>query len=171
MDEFDTLEALAASADQNPNAPAPAGVVASADAVAEPLPPGPDEQALDLVNAFAGFVVGYAPDTATIWTEEARGRSAAALAPLMIKYNISLMAIPPELTAAIIVGPLLYRSATIVAEKIKADRVAAAAAARPGASTRQAVEAAEPAAIAPGATESGAGPAVPVHPQMALYKP
>lgn len=170
MQDLDTLEALAVSADQNPNAPAPAGVVASA-VPAEPLPPGPDEQALDLVNAFAGFVVGYAPDTAVVWTEEARGRSAAALAPLMVKYNISLMAIPPELTAAIVVGPLLYRSATIVGEKIKADRAAAAAkkaeTAPPG--TRQAAQAAETRTIAPGATEDGSGPAVAVHPQMGLY--
>lgn len=171
MDDIATLEAMAASADLNPNAPAPAGVVAS-DAPAELPPPGPDEQALDLVNGFAGLLTGYAPATEAVWTEEARQRSAAVIAPLMVKYNFSLMAIPPELTAAMVVGPLLYRSAGIVAEKIKADRAEAeakAAAARGGAG-KQVHQAQQRGQVAPGATEDGSAPAAPAHPQMALYK-
>lgn len=164
MNELDKLDDLAAEADLDKNAPA--GTVLP-DANPEPQPPGPEEQALDLVNGFAGLLVGYAPDTATIWTPEARASSAAVIAPLMVKYNFSLMAIPPELTAAIVVGPLLYRSATIVGEKIKADRAAkvpekGAAPPPPGAASPQPV---------PGATENGIAPAVPAHPQMALYKP
>lgn len=124
-----------------------------------------------MVNAFADLVTGYAPATADVWTIEARVRSAAVLSPLMVKYNISLMAIPPELTAAIVVGPLLYRSATIVADKVKADRAEAAAkkAAEQGAARQQSQAVSEHTGVAPGATEDGSGPAVPVHPQMALY--
>lgn len=169
MEDLESLGGLAAAADSQ-NAPAPAGVVAS-DAPAELPAPGPQEQALDMVNAFAGLLGGYCPATAEVWTEEARQRSAAVLAPLMVKYNFSLMAIPPEMTAAIVVGPLLYRSATIVAEKVRADRAAAAAkkAAEQGAAGQQAHQAQDHTGIAPGATESGAGPAVPVHSQMGLY--
>ncbi len=169
MEDLDTLGGMAAAADTL-NAPAPAGVSAS-DVPAEPQPPGLEEQALDMVNAFAGLMAGYCPATAEVWDEGARVRSAAAIAPLMEKYNFSLMAVPPELTAAIVVGPLLYRSATMVADKVRADRAEAAArkAAEQGAARQQSQRATEHTGIAPGATQDGSGPAVPVHPQMALY--
>ncbi|MYM96246.1 hypothetical protein [Duganella vulcania] len=167
MEDLDNLAALAADADAT--APPPPGAVAVQDV---PAPPGPDEQALDMVNGFAGMLAGYAPDAAAVWTPEARQASAQAIAPLMVKYNFSLMAIPPELTAAIVVGPLLYRSATIVRDKLQADR---AAKAQPGA------QPAPPAAAQPvgfqgvavemnPAPENGLPPGTAVHPQMALYK-
>lgn len=160
MEELDQLAGLAAEADIDKTAPAGAVV---AEAEAEPHVPGPEEQAADLVNGFAGLLVGYAPETATIWTPEARASSAAVIAPLMVKYNFSLMAIPPELTAALVVGPLLYRSATIVGDKIKADRAAKEAEKGTAPPTQGA-----PVPV-PGATQNGVAPATPAHPQMALY--
>lgn len=163
MDELDNLAGLAAEADGL--AAPPAG-----DEPAEPVPTGPtpEEQASDMVQAFAGFVTSYAPEAAAVWTPEARAAASGAIAPLMIKYNFSLMAIPPELTAAVVVGPLLYRSATIVRDKLQADRAAAAAKASPVRAPAAAQNYGLPQSNP--APESGESPAVPVHPQMALYK-
>ncbi|HEX8611944.1 MAG TPA: hypothetical protein VF800_11715 [Telluria sp.] len=161
MTDLDNLAGLAHEADTDKTAPLPPGEAAPEDV---PHVPGPEEQALDLVNMFAGTLAAYAPDAGAVWTEQARAMSAAAIAPVMVKYNWSMTAIPCELGAAIIVGPLLYRSAMIVGEKLKADRAAKA----PAAATAQA-PAAGRLVPAPGATETGAGPEVAVHPQMALY--
>lgn len=162
MEELDTLAGLAAEAD-GLAAPLPGAEPAEP----EPTGPSPEEQASDMVNAFAGFVTSYAPEAGAVWSPEARAAASGAIAPLMVKYNFSLMAIPPELTAAIVVGPLLYRSATIVRDKLQADRAAA------GKATPAARAAAQPNYGLPQpnpAPESGESPAVPVHPQMALYK-
>lgn len=165
MEELDQLAGLAAAADAD-SAP-PAGAPAPENEPAQNVP-GPDEQALDMINGFAGLLAGYAPDTTAIWTEQARQASAAAIAPLMVKYNFSLMAIPPELTAAIVVGPLLYRSASIVGDKIKADRATKRVPPVGAPSTAGPVDASgQPAAPAPAIDQA---PAVAVHPQMALYK-
>jgi len=161
MDDLENLAGLAAEADGL--APPPPG---AEPAEPEQTGPTPEEQASDMVNAFAGFVASYAPDTEAVWTPEARARSAAAIAPLMVKYNLSLMAIPPELTAAIVVGPLLYRSATIVRDKLQADRAAAKAAPVAGPAGQQSYGLPQPNP----APESGQSPAVAMHPQMALYK-
>lgn len=170
MDELDQLAGLAAAADQSAAAgmPAPAGAgEGDPGAPPEQAGPGPDEQAADAVNAFAGFLGAYAPDTAAIWTDQARQASAAALSPLFVKYNINMGAIPPELTAAIVVGPLLYRSFTIVGDKMKADRAAKVAAAAPPPAAG-APSPATPPPVRPGAADDA--PAVAIHPQMALYQ-
>lgn len=160
MDDLDNLAGLAAEADGL--APPPPG---AEQAEPEPTGPTPEEQASDMVNAFAGFVTSYAPEAGAVWTPEARAAASGAIAPLMVKYNFSLMAIPPELTAAIVVGPLLYRSATIVRDKLQAERAAKPApAAAPAAAQNYGMPQPNP------APESGESPATPVHPQMALYR-
>lgn len=154
--DLDTLAGLAAQADQVGSVSAPENVPGAPGAPA--AEPGHAEQAADAVNMFAGLIVSYAPAAADIWTPEARQNAAMAMEPVFEKYGWSMTRIPPELTAAIVVGPLLYRSSQVVAEKIKADRQANARAPAAGA-----------AAPVPGATETGEAPAAPVHPQMALY--
>ncbi|MYM39653.1 hypothetical protein [Duganella qianjiadongensis] len=169
MNELDQLAGVVAAADEHAAAGLPPQPGQEPEPPA-PVVPGADEQAVDLVNTFAGLLAAYAPDTAAIWTEHARQASAAAIAPLMIKYNISITAMPPELTAAIVVGPLLYRSATIVGEKMRADRAAkhspAVAAPAPKTAANDTAASAPP---APPAQDPNQSPAVAVHPQMALY--
>lgn len=150
MDELNNLDALAASTDAaildsqpvDPNAPPP------------PAPePTRQEQAGDLVNMFAGLVTSYAPDTLAIWTPEAKANSAAVIAPLLEKYNVSLINLPPELMAAVVVGPLLWQSSKIVAAKIARDR-------NPQPRENPDGQPVPEAEVAPGA---------PVHSQMGLY--
>jgi hypothetical protein len=176
MDELDSLAGLAAAADQTA---APAGAVATAPDQVQPEQhvPGPDEQAADIINGFAGMLAGYAPDTASIWTPEARQASAAAIAPVLVKYNFSLSALPCELVAGIVVGPLLWQTSRVVGEKIKADRAAKlnpqagqAAVPRPGAPSGSGLvdSTGQPLAAPPAALNEA--PAVARHPQMALYE-
>lgn len=119
MTDLDNLDALAASTD-------------AANVEAQPLdpnapPPEPTrhEQAVDLVNMFSGMVTSYAPDAAAIWQPEAKEASAAVIAPLLEKYNVSLVNLPPELIAVLVLGPLLYKTAKVVALKIETDKKAA----------------------------------------------
>lgn len=174
MDELDQLAGLAAAADQSAAVGQPGLAVPVSEDPAQHVP-GADEQATDIINGFAGVLAGYAPDTASIWTEQARQASAAAISPLIVKYNINLGAIPPELTAAIVVGPLLYRSATIVGDKIKTDRAAKlaptqrAAIAPPGAPGAGGMMDSTGQALAAAPAAPGEAPAPAIHPQMALY--
>jgi hypothetical protein len=160
--ELDNLAGLAAEADQAAVALTPAPPVDPNAPPEPPPPPGPEEQAVDLVNMFAGLVIGYAPAAADIWTPQAKEVSAQVLAPVMVKYGFSMTAFPPELAAAIVIGPLLYRSSTMVADKIKADRAAAAAPAKP------VIAGQVPAPVGAPAGPDGA-PAAGVHEQMKLY--
>jgi hypothetical protein len=153
MDTLADLSALAASTDTETQAALAAET--PPDPNAPPPPPGFDEQAVDLVNTFAGLVTAYAPDAAAIWTPEARSQAAAVMAPVMEKYNFSMANLPPELTAAIVVGPLLWQTSKVVALKMKAGK---AETAPPGHEGPRQAEA--PLDVAPGA---------PVHTQMALY--
>jgi hypothetical protein len=74
---------------------------------------------------FTGFLVGYAPAAAGIWTPEAKQRTAAALVPVMEKYGFSFGALPPEITLLIVAGPLLWQSSRVVAQQIEADKAKA----------------------------------------------
>lgn len=161
-DSLESLAGLAASTDAGTQA----NIIAEApiDPNAPPPPPPAAEVALDLVNGFAGLVVGFCPEAGEVWTEQARQASADVLAPLAEKYSWNLAVIPIEVTAAMIVGPLLWRTSKIVAEKIKADRDAKAPQL-----TRAAAPAEQRVAKVAADAEGGA-PAAAVHPQMALYK-
>jgi hypothetical protein len=153
MDTLETLGTLAASTDAESQATAAAAI--PVDPNASPPPPSHEEQAVDLVNMFAGLVTSYAPDAAGIWSPEARAASAAVMAPVMAKYNFSMDRIPPELAAAVVVGPLLWQTSKIVALKMKEGRAQPAPEAPAATGTAE-----QPADTAPGA---------PVHTQMALY--
>lgn len=156
MDTLKQLEGLAQSTDDQSQAAIAAETPPDPNAPPAPPPePSAAEQAADMVNMFAGFVTAYAPDAADIWTEQARAASAAVLAPVLEKYGISMARIPPELTALVVLGPLLWQTSKIVAAKMDGNK---AAKARPATQSDPAAPSDD---IAPGPAR---------HPQMDLYK-
>jgi hypothetical protein len=142
------------------------GAAAEVDAETAPPELTPDGQPVPVVDyfqearkgvdIFAGLVCGYAPKAADIWTEEAKQRAAAGLMPVYEKYGVTMSALPCEVMAAIIVGPLLYASSKIVAAQMQIDQAAAKAKAQ-----------AKPES---GAANAGDTPEQAVHSQMALYQ-
>lgn len=126
------MEALAAAAAE---ADALAGVAPAAEGQGGPAgAAGPDygTEAAQAVGVFADLLAAYAPGTATIWTAEARQRTAAALGPVMEKHGWTMAGLPPELTLAVVAGPLLWQSARVVAAQVQYDRARAAQAASGG---------------------------------------
>lgn len=131
----------------------------------QPLPPAkpPKDfagEARAAVDTFAALIVGYAPAAAELWDNDAKKCIAAALGPVMEKYNFSLNALPPELTLIIIAGPVLYQSSKCIATQAAEQKAKA-----------------RPVATAPAKVEARGekfptetAPAVAVHPQTALYK-
>lgn len=120
MENLAELEALATSTDAKSNEIQQASI--PVDPNAPPEPPGREEQARDMVNAFVGLAAGYAPEVQNHWPEAQIQASAAVIAPLLEKYNFSLTNIPPELMAIIVLGPPLYQTAKVIARKIESDR-------------------------------------------------
>ena len=170
--DLDNLEGIAAQADAGAvsmdNPPGADGQ--GADLVA---PQGPDymTEARGAVDLFATMVVGYAPKAESIWTEPAKARTAAALAPVLEKYGFSFGAMPCELTLIIVAGPLLWQSSRIVAAQMAEDK-AKAAKDKP-AKTDQADTVSDVMAKAAEPTPTGQpenAPATPVHDQMRLYQ-
>ena len=148
------------------------GLVAQADAGAIALDPqaqqeeaaqaGPDygTEARGAVDLFAAMVCGYAPKAESVWNEGAKARTAAALAPVMEKYGFTLGNLPPELTLAIVAGPLLWQSSKIVAAQMAQEKSQA----KPQAQAQAQPQEANP------APEPGRAPAPEVHPQVRLYQ-
>ena len=127
-------------------------------------------EARGAVDMFAAMVVGYAPKAESVWTEAAKHRTAAALAPVMEKYGFSFGALPPELTLMIVAGPLLWQSSRIVAAQMAEEK---AKSEPPPKAEKTAVENAvmEPTPT----TEKPVGqweetPKPEVHPQVKLYQ-
>lgn len=83
-------------------------------------------EARGTVDMFTAMMVGYAPKCESVWTEPAKARTAAALAPVMEKYGFNFGALPPELTLIIVAGPLLWQSSRIVAAQMADDKAKAA---------------------------------------------
>lgn len=132
----------------------------------EILPAAPTDfqrEAAGAVDMFAAMVVGFAPKAAPIWSAEAKERTAQALAPVLEKYGFSFGAMPPELTLAIVAGPLLWQSSRVVAEQINEQK-------REAASKAPALAQVAPHAERDPAPERGMGPEVVTHTQMGLYK-
>ncbi|MFX1803518.1 hypothetical protein PWR66_07680 [Paraburkholderia sp. A1RO-5] len=121
-----------------------AGVVAETDAGAaavlmpgavpgaQPdMPQGPDygRGAAGMVELVRGMVDGFAPGAG--WDNATNERMAASLAPVFEKYGWDVeRALPCELVALMVCGPVLYQSARVVALKIQTDRAAQLRAAR-----------------------------------------
>jgi hypothetical protein len=98
----------------------------------QPAPQGPDylRGASGMVDMARAMIGGFAPGAE--WDEATSGRMAASLAPVFEKYGIDMeTAMPCELVALVVCGPVLYQSARGIAHKIKMDRLALADA-RPG---------------------------------------
>lgn len=113
---LDQLAGVAAAADlatadiENPGAPE-----------AEAVPAAPDyaTEASGLTDIVAALITGYEPRTVPLWGDERKAQIAAALAPVMQKYNLTLGNMPPELTLLVMAGPPLYQSMRIIAERMK----------------------------------------------------
>lgn len=151
MDDLDNLTAQAAEADAGAIALDPA---AQADAQAQ-APADFNREATIAVDMFAGLLCGFAPKCESIWTTQAKDRTAKALAPVLEKYGVTMDTLPVELGLVIVAGPLLWQSSKVVAAQIEADRRARPVDAQ--------VKEANP------APESGQAPAAPVHEQVKLY--
>lgn len=150
MENLAELEALAASTDAQSNEVQQASI--PVDPNAPPEPPGAEEQAYDMVDTFVGMASSYAPEVATCWPEQTKKASAKVLAPLLIKYNINMQNLPPELVAAFVIGPALWQTSKIIAKKINSDRISE----RPAPEKQQE----EQLKVAPDTA---------MHPQMGLY--
>lgn len=159
MEELDQFTHIAAQAD--------AGAVA-ADLEALPPEQRPEEpppptdygtEAAGAVDMFAALACGFAPKATVVWTDAAKARTAQALAPVMEKYGFTFGALPPELTLAVVAGPLLWQTARCVGQQIEQQKAEAQAKA-PQAQT----------GIERAAQAATAVPETAVHSQMALYK-
>ncbi|SAK68223.1 hypothetical protein AWB76_04071 [Caballeronia temeraria] len=109
----------------------------------QPVPTGPDYErgARGIVDMTRAMIGGYAPGAE--WDEATSGRMAASLAPVFEKYGWDMeAAMPCELVALVVCGPVLYQSARAVALKIKQDRYALENA-RPGMADPNTVKGAE----------------------------
>jgi hypothetical protein len=125
-EDLDNLDHIATQADQGAMImDNPQGDTGEGGALA---PQGPDymTEARGTVDMFTAMMVGYAPKCESVWTEPAKARTAAALAPVMEKYGFNFGAMPPELTLIIVAGPLLWQSSRIVAAQMADDKAKAA---------------------------------------------
>jgi len=115
-EDLDKLEQVAVQADGN--------LPQVDEATGEEVQQGADYgiEARGAVDMFAAMVVGYAPKAESVWTDAAKHRTAAALAPVMEKYGFSFGALPPELTLMIVAGPLLWQSSRIVAAQMAEEK-------------------------------------------------
>lgn len=152
--ELDSLAGMAAAADQGAAAAdLPAG------AEAEPQEPqGPDyaREAAGAVDMFAALVVGYAPKAEAIWTEQKKGQVAAALAPVLEKYSVTMGNLPPELVLAIMAGPPLVATIKVMARQ-RADEA------------REQVDQQRTAQPAQQTQHPEEAPSTPVHSQVKLF--
>ena len=170
MEDLDRLDNIAAQAD--------AGAVSMdtpQDAEGqgtELVPMGPDYmmEARGTVDMFAALVVGYAPKAESVWTEAAKSRTAAALAPVMEKYAFSFGSMPPELTLLIVAGPLLWQTSRIVAAQMAEEKAKAKKEDKPKADTTSVADAMAQAAQPQPTGQPEPAPATPMHDQMRLYQ-
>jgi hypothetical protein len=102
----------------------------AAQAAAEAAAAAPDyfTEARGTVEFFGAMLDGYAPGAG--FKPDEVTRMAAAVAPVMEKYSFTLGAMPCELVALIVCGPVLYNSAKVVAAKLRTDQAEAAREAR-----------------------------------------
>ena len=128
----ESLEALAGEAQQidaeiSANKPGAAPADEQPEQAAAQEITGFQQQAQMMVDLFVGMLTGYAPETKPIWSYDTRARVADALWPVLQKYNFTMGNMPPELTLLIMAAPPLWMSMKIVAEKMRADKMAARA--------------------------------------------
>lgn len=160
MSDLDQLDSVATAAD--------AGALAQDNPAGEgqPVEQGPNygTEAAGAVDMITSMLVGYAPATASIWTPEAKARTAAALAPVLEKYGFSFGNLPPEAVLLVVAGPLVWQSSRVVAAQMEADKVKALPPAQQQAARHPAP------VLDPTKMPQERPPAPERHPQEALYK-
>ena len=164
--ELDNLQGVAAAADSS--AAALDGQNQTPGTEVAVIEQGPDymTEARGMVDMFAAMAVGYAPKAESVWTEQAKARTAEALVPVMEKYAFSLGAMPPELTLIIVAGPLLWQTSKIVAAQMAEEKAKAKPKDKETPEAGQGISE----AVAKPVGQWEESPAAPTHPQMALYK-
>lgn len=170
MEDLDKLDGMAAQADAGAlSMDTPPGDNGQGT---ELVPMGPDYmiEARGTVDMFAALVVGYAPKAESVWTDQAKQRTAAALAPVMEKYAFSFGNMPPELTLLIVAGPLLWQTSRIVAAQMAEEKAKAKKDAKPDQAPGTVTSAMEQAVQPQAPTgQPEPAPATPVHDQVRLY--
>lgn len=116
--DLNNLQGLAAQADAEAIALDTPAEGQGAEVQAGPQAPDYQIEASGAVDTFAAFVVGFAPKAESLWTDKAKARTAAALAPVLEKYNFSFGVLPPEVTFILVAGPLLWQTSRVVAAQI-----------------------------------------------------
>ena len=166
MDELDNLQGVAAAADSS--AAALDGQNQTSGTEVAVIEQGPDfmTEARGMVDMFAAMAVGYAPKAESVWTEQAKARTAAALVPVREKYAFSLGAMPPELTLIIVAGPLLWQTSKIVAAQMAEEK----AKTKPKEKDKPADGQGISEVVAKPTGQPEQAPATPTHSQMALYQ-
>lgn len=149
---LDHLDAVAAQVDADTTGQLPNGELI-AD---QPLITNHQAEAKATVETLGALMAGYCPPAGEMWNSRADAM-AAALTPVFEKYGWSLGAIPCELTALIVIGPVAYQCSKLIAYQIEQERAARKPAAKPAQAQ------ATPQTAAP----EELGPAR--HPQEALY--
>lgn len=168
MSDLDNLDHLAATADTGANEVDALARGPELDENGQPVVPAQPvnygTEAAGVVDMFTAMLTGFAPKTSDIWTPAAKERTAMALAPVMEKYGFSFGAMPPELTLAIVAGPLLWQSSRIVAAQINADKKPQSLAVTDHERPRVEVPKENPPE-----QKNPMGPETVTHPQMGLY--
>lgn len=165
MSDLDKLTHMATQADSGAAEIDAASSGPEVDENGQPIavqaPTDYQHEAAAAVDLFAAMAVGYAPKCATVWTDAAKGRTAAALAPVMEKYGFSFGGMPPEITLLVVAGPLLWQSSRIVAAQINEEKR------QPGPAPR--MENGQPAQGPLPNVPNPGGPEVLKHAQVGLY--
>lgn len=153
--ELNGLAGLAAEVDGGA-----AAVAAPGDPNAPELAPaGPDYsmEARGAVDMLGAMICGYSPKCEPLWGDDKKAAMAASVAPVMEKYGFTFGAMPCEMLALVVCGPVLYQSAKVIGREMAEEKARAAAVTgqpAPASATAAPVEA----------------PEVARHPQMALHQ-
>lgn len=168
MDELDNLQGVAAAADAGATEMDGQNMAPGTEVATVEQGPNYAMEARGMVDMFAAMAVGYAPKAESVWTEQAKARTAMALAPVMEKYSFSFGAMPPELTLVIVAGPLLWQTSKLVAAQMAEEKAKAKTKDAEKPKTKAGDTITEAAEKPVGQWENA--PAAPTHPQMALYQ-
>jgi hypothetical protein len=105
-------DALKRAAEQLEGEPAAAGEFVGPEPGAQPSPAGVDymAEARDLVQFWRMLISSVGPSLSDIYDDATCDRLAAALGPVMAKYNFDLSRFGPELVLAAVAIPLTIRT-------------------------------------------------------------
>ena len=167
--DLDQLDAAIAAADGEafPDVPELPPVDENGDPL--PAPPDYNTEAAAAVDIFAALLIGVCPEAVAVWTDDTKDRVAAALAPVLEKYGVTIGNLPPELMLAIVAAVPLAQSMRMLAMKFAQAKAAIGQSRESGkveARTEE-LRAGMTAAAGQGVEKATI---TQVHPQMGLYK-